>query len=74
MSNCSCYIMDFPIYNETMDACIMTNYECSRLALKRTENTDQFSKDCDFECPFECDRIEFEYAIAGNEVSRDFDK
>ena len=33
-----------------------------------TENNNTFKEECEADCPFECDRIDYEYNIAGNEV------
>ena len=55
--------------NDTVTPCILSNDSvCSHQVLLETEFNDTFSKKCDDECPFECDRVEFDYRISGNEV------
>ena len=54
------------MFNNSYAPCLDNN--CKRAVLIDTENTNAFKKECEASCPYECDRIVYEYNIAGNEV------
>jgi len=69
MANCTCFDVDYPVYNFNMSACLEIDYKCNDEFLNNSDENDEFKKDCEVECPFECDRIEFDYTMSGNDVS-----
>ena len=69
MDNCGCSLIDSPFLNESINPCIISNnLGCSHQVLSKTEEDDFFRINCDKQCPFECDRVEFDYRMSGNEV------
>ena len=71
MKTCSCFDLDYPVYNNSYNSCLdsVILQECRKNASISTENSDDFKNDCEAACPFECNRIDYEYNIAGNEVT-----
>ena len=68
MINCSCYDTDYPIHTNAYNSCISNNDACNTKVIGNTDNDEKFKNDCESNCPNECDRIELNYIISGNEV------
>lgn len=67
--NCGCFDVDFPLLNTTYDSCILKDGTCNTNVVNNADNDENFKKDCEAQCPLECDRFDFDYVISGNEVS-----
>ena len=69
MKDCNCSNIYYPLYDSSYDSCIIKiNSSCSSDTLTLAQSDESFQKNCQKECPFECDKIEFNYVITTNEV------
>ena len=70
--NCSCFDVEYPIYNSTLTTSCLDNqtyYDCSIKFMASIDNSNEFKDTCENQCPMECDRIEYDYIFSGNEVN-----
>lgn len=57
------------MYDFKIDSCIKkSNSSCSSDVFTIAQIDENFQKQCQSQCPFECDKIEFNYIITQNEV------
>ena len=69
MKHCKCSNIYYPLYDSSFDSCITKSISnCSSDTLTLAQSDESFQKNCQKECPFECDKIEFNYVITTNEV------
>ena len=63
--------MEYPILDLTNKSCLDSQalYDCNTKFMINTEENVEFNENCEKACPTECDRIDFDYSISGNEVN-----